>query len=71
MKIKYSIPLVWQMAGRVIVEVEVDDEIGPGPDSEKEAKEIALGPECSLPNGDYLCDSAEVDEESGIEIIEE
>jgi len=60
MKKKYSIPLVWQMAGRVIVEA----------DSEEEAREIALEP-APLPEGDYLTDSAEIDDESGIEIIEE
>jgi len=60
-KKKYSIPLVWQMGGRVTVEA----------DSEEEAKEIALGPDHPLPKGYYIDDSAEVDDIAGIEIIEE
>jgi len=55
----YSIPLVWQMGGRVKVKA----------DSLAEAKEFALGP-APLPEGYYITDSAEIDEESGIQITD-
>ena len=61
MKKTYSIPLVWQMGGRVSVKA----------DSEDEAREIALGPDCPLPKGYYIDDSAEVDDIAEIEIEDE
>ena len=59
MKKRYSIPLVWQMWGRITVEAE----------SEEEARELALGP-APLPEGHYLDDSAEIDEGTGIEVTD-
>lgn len=48
----YRIPLVWQMYGHVDVEAETLDE----------AIEYALGPECPLPEGNYVDDSIQVDD---------
>ena len=56
----YRIHLIWTMYGHVDVEAE----------SEEQAIEIALGPDCPLPEGDYLDDSVQVDDLIGIEIIE-
>ena len=53
MKKQYRIPLVWQMYGHVNVEAE----------SLEEAIEYALGPDCPLPDGDYVDDSVAVDED--------
>jgi hypothetical protein len=39
--------------------------------SKEKAKEIALGPDCPLPEGYYIDDSVEVDDISEIEIVEE
>jgi len=58
---KYSIPIDWQMSGRVTIEA----------NSEEEAKEIALGSDCHLPKGNYIDDSAVVDDISDIEIKDE
>ena len=58
MKKQYSIPLVWSMWGRLTVEAE----------SEAEAIAKALGPETSLPEGTYLDDSIQIDEDGEIEI---
>ena len=52
-KKEYRIPLVWQMYGHVNVEAE----------SLEEAIEYALGPDCPLPDGDYVDDSVAVDED--------
>ena len=57
MKKKYNIALVWKMWGRVTVEAE----------SEKEAREIALGP-APLPEGHYVDDSVSIDEDAEIEV---
>ena len=54
----YRIPLVWQMFGHVEVDAK----------SKAEAIEYALGPCCQLPEGDYVNDSVEVDEDAGIEV---
>lgn len=48
----YRIPLVWQMYGHVNVEA----------GSLAEAIEYALGPECPLPEGNYVDDSVQVDD---------
>lgn len=50
----YRIPLVWQMYGHVNVTAS----------SLEEAIEYALGPDCPLPDGYYLCDSVLVDKEA-------
>jgi hypothetical protein len=47
----YRIPLVWQVYGHINVDAE----------SLKEAIEYALGPECPLPDGEYVDESIEVD----------
>ena len=56
---EYRISLVWEMWGYITVEAE----------SEKEAREIALGP-APLPEGHYVDDSVSIDEEAGIEVAE-
>lgn len=56
----YRVPLVWMEYGHVWVEAE----------SEEEAIEYALGPECPLPEGDYVDDSVEVDPGCCIEVLE-
>lgn len=48
----YRIPLVWQMYGHIDVEAE----------SLQAAIDYALGPECPLPEGQYVDDSATVDD---------
>lgn len=48
----FRIPLVWQMYGHVDVEADtLDDAIG-----------YALGPDCPLPEGEYVDDSIQVDD---------
>ena len=47
----YTIPLVWEVYGQISVEAE----------SLKEAIEYALGPDCPLPEGNYVDDSIQVD----------
>ena len=54
----YCVPLVWQMYGRVWVDAE----------SEEKAKEIALGPDCELPQGEYVDDSVMVDDTVKIDV---
>jgi len=54
---KYRIPLVWQEYGHVWVDA----------NSEAEAKEYALGPDCPLPEGSYVEDSIIVDDNVEIE----
>jgi hypothetical protein len=61
MKHIYKVPMVWSMMGYLEVEAETKDE----------AAKIAVDSETSLPKGSYLDGSAEVDFESGIEIIGE
>lgn len=48
----YKIPLIWQVYGKVTVEAA----------SLREAIDYALGPECPLPEGEYLDESVMVDE---------
>jgi hypothetical protein len=48
----YNVKMVWQLMGSVEIEANTPEE----------AKEIALGPDTPLPNGEYLADSALVDE---------
>lgn len=54
---EYRIPLVWEVYGHVWVKA----------DTEKEAIEIALEPECPLPEGNYVDGSIRVDDISKIE----
>ena len=54
MEKNYRIPLVWQMYGHVNVTAA----------SMEEAIDYALGPDCPLPDGDYVDESAAVDEET-------
>lgn len=55
----YRIPLVWSMYGHIDVEAE----------SQEQAIDIALGPECPLPEGEYLDESVQVDRDLDIMII--
>ncbi len=55
----YRIPLVWSMYGHIDVEAE----------SKEQAIDIALGPECPLPEGEYLDESVQVDRDLDIMII--
>lgn len=48
----FRIPLVWQMYGHVDVEADTLDD----------AIESALGPDCPLPEGEYVDDSIQVDD---------
>ena len=48
----FRIPLVWQMYGHVDVEADTLDD----------AIENALGPDCPLPEGEYVDDSIQVDD---------
>lgn len=48
----FRIPLVWQMYGHVDVEADTLDD----------AIECALGPDCPLPEGEYVDDSIQVDD---------
>lgn len=48
----FRIPLVWQMYGHVDVEADTLDD----------AIEHALGPDCPLPEGEYVDDSIQVDD---------
>lgn len=47
----YTIPLVWEEYGKVTVEAE----------SLEKAIAYALGPDCPLPEGNYIDDSVQVD----------
>ena len=53
----YRVHLIWSLYGHVDVEAE----------SEEEAVENALGPDCPLPEGEYIEDSVQVDELCGVE----
>ena len=55
----YRIPLIWSMYGHINVEAE----------SQEQAIEIALGPECPLPDGNYLDESVQVDDDVDILIV--
>lgn len=48
----FRIPLVWQMYGHIDIEAE----------SLQTAIDYALGPECPLPEGQYVDDSVAVDD---------
>lgn len=48
----YRIHLIWSLYGHVDVEA----------DSQEQAVEIALGPDCPLPEGEYVDDSVQVDD---------
>ena len=50
----YRIPLVWSMYGYAYVDAE----------TLQEAIDYALGPECPLPDGNYLDESVTVDAEA-------
>lgn len=50
----YRIPLVWSMYGYAYVDAE----------TLQEAIDYALGPECPLPEGNYLDESVSVDAEA-------
>ena len=53
----YRVHLIWSLYGHEDVEAE----------SEEEAVENALGPDCPLPEGEYIEDSVQVDELCGVE----
>lgn len=53
----YRIPLIWEMYGHLWVEA----------DSLEDAIAYALGPESSLPEGNYIDESIKVDTEAKIE----
>ncbi len=53
----YRIHLIWSMYGHVDVEA----------DTQEQAVEIALGPDCPLPDGEYVDESVQVDDIIGIE----
>ncbi len=60
-KREWRIPLVWSMYGTLNIEA----------GTKEEAIDIALGPECPLPdNGVYLDESIMVDEDGEIEMTE-
>lgn len=48
----FRIPLVWQMYGHVNVEADTLDD----------AIKYVLGPDCPLPEGEYVDDSIQVDD---------
>ena len=57
----YRVHLIWSLYGHVDVEAE----------SEDKAIEIALGPECPLPEGEYVADSVQVDNLFGVEDLDQ
>lgn len=57
----YRIYLIWSMYGHVDVEA----------DSLEQAQEFALGPDCPLPDGEYVDESVQVDDLIGIEAFEQ
>ena len=57
----YRVHLIWSLYGHVDVEAE----------SEEEAVENALGPDCPLPEGEYVDDSVLVDELCGVEDLDQ
>ena len=58
MKKHFRIPLMWLEYGHVWVEAE----------DEEQAKEIALGPDYPLPEGNYVDESVMIDEDCPIEV---
>ena len=56
----YRVHLLWSLYGHVDVEAE----------SEEKAVEIALGPDCPLPEGEYVDDSVQVDELFGVDDLD-
>lgn len=57
----YRIPLTWEEYGHVIVTAS----------TQEEAIEYVLGPECPLPEGNYVDDSVRVDDLVNIIVLEE
>ena len=57
---EFRVPLVWQVYGHVNVTA----------DTKEDAIAYALGPECPLPQGDYVDDSVMVDEDLEVEEVE-
>ena len=57
----YRIPLTWEVYGDITVTAP----------TREEAIEYALGPDCPLPEGNYVDDSARVDDLVNIEVLEE
>ena len=53
----YRVHLIWSLYGHVDVEAE----------GAEKAVEVALGPDCPLPEGEYIDDSVQVDELFGVE----
>ena len=56
----YRIPLTWEVYGHVTVTAP----------TREEAIEYALGPDCPLPEGDYVDDSVHVDDLVNIAVLE-
>ena len=56
---EFKVPLVWQEYGHVYVNAS----------TKEEAIVYALGPECPLPQGDYVDDSVMVDEDLEVEEV--
>ena len=57
----YRIPLTWEVYGHITVTAS----------TQEEAIEYALGPDCPLPEGDYVDDSVRVDDLVNIAVLEE
>ena len=57
----YRIPLTWEEYGHVTVTAP----------TQEEAIEYALGPDCPLPEGNYVDDSVRVDDLVNIKVLEE
>ena len=57
----YRVHLIWSLYGHVDIEAK----------SAEEAVEIALGPDCPLPEGEYIDDSVQVDELVGVEDLDQ
>lgn len=56
---EYKVHLTWEVYGYVCVEAESRDA----------AIEYALGPDCPLPQGDYVDDSVRVDDQLEVEEV--
>ena len=56
---EFRVPLVWQVYGYV----------NETADTKEDAIAYALGPECPLPQGDYVDDSVMVDEDLEVEEV--
>ena len=57
----FRIPLTWELYGHVTVTAP----------TKEAAIEYALGPDCPLPEGNYVADSVRVDDLVDIKIMEE